>query len=31
MTPEGQIKDDLKLPFNQVFLREFHKAQARNR
>jgi hypothetical protein len=31
LTPESQIKDDLKKPFNQVFLREFHKAQARNR
>lgn len=30
-TPEGQFQEDLKKPFADVFLREFHKAQARNR
>lgn len=28
---DPQMKDDLKRPFNEVFLREFHRAQARNR
>lgn len=31
LTPDGQMQEDLKKPFSQVFLREFHKAQARNR
>lgn len=30
-TPDAQLKDDLNRPFSEVFLREFHKAQARNR
>jgi hypothetical protein len=30
-TAESQMKDDLKKPFADVFLREFHKSQARNR
>jgi hypothetical protein len=30
-TAESQIQDDLKKPFSQVFLREFHRAQQRNR
>lgn len=30
-TPDGQFKEDLKKPFADVFLREFHKSQARNR
>jgi hypothetical protein len=29
--PEQQLKEDLKRPFADVFLREFHKAQGRNR
>lgn len=29
-TPEAQMKDDLKKPFSEVFLREFHRSQARN-
>ena len=28
---EAQMKEDLKQPFDKVFLREFHRAQARNR
>jgi hypothetical protein len=31
LMPEGQMKEDLKQPFAQVFLREYHKSQARNR
>jgi hypothetical protein len=31
LTPESQMQEDLKKPFSQVFLREYHKAQARNR
>lgn len=31
LTPESQAQDDLKRPFAQVFLREFHKQQGRNR
>lgn len=31
LTPDGQMKEDLNQPFAQVFLREFHKSQARNR
>jgi hypothetical protein len=31
VTPTEQMADDLKRPFNEVFLREFHKSQARNR
>lgn len=31
LTPEGQMKEDLKKPFADVFLREFHRAQARTR
>lgn len=31
LTPEGQMQDDLKKPFTQVFLREFHRAQARSK
>ena len=30
-TAESQMKDDLKKPFADVFLREFHKAQSRGR
>jgi hypothetical protein len=30
-TPQTQLQDDLKKPFSEVFLREFHKQQARNR
>jgi hypothetical protein len=29
--PESQLKEDLKKPFDQVFLREFHRAQSRTR
>lgn len=29
--PDRQIKEDLTKPFSEVFLREFHKAQARSR
>lgn len=28
---EAQMKEDLKRPFSEVFLREFHRAQARSR
>jgi hypothetical protein len=31
LMPDGQMKEDLKKPFADVFLREFHKAQARSR
>jgi hypothetical protein len=31
LTPDGQFKDDLKKPFADVFLREFHKSRARNK
>ena len=31
LTPDGQMQDDLKKPFTQVFLREFHKSQVQNR
>lgn len=30
-TAESQMKEDLKKPFSDVFLREFHRAQGRNR
>lgn len=30
-TAESQIKEDLKKPFADVFLREFHRSQARSR
>lgn len=30
-TSDQQLKDDLKQPFANVFLREFHRAQARSR
>lgn len=30
-TAESQMKEDLKKPFADVFLREFHKSQARSR
>lgn len=29
--PEVSLAEDLKKPFDQVFLREFHRSQARNR
>jgi hypothetical protein len=29
-SPDLQMKEDLKRPFNEVFLREFHRAKARN-
>jgi len=31
LMPEQKMQDDLKRPFSEVFLREFHKAQARSR
>ena len=31
LTPERQTAEDMKKPFAEVFLREFHRAQARNR
>jgi len=31
LVPEKQMQEDLKRPFSEVFLREFHKAQARSR
>jgi hypothetical protein len=31
LMPDGQMKEDLKKPFVDVFLREFHKAQQRSR
>lgn len=31
MGGEAQMKEDLKRPFSEVFLREFHRAQARSR
>lgn len=31
LTPDGQFQEDLKKPFSQVFLREYHKARERNR
>jgi hypothetical protein len=31
LMPDAQLKEDLKRPFNEIFLREFHKAQAKNR
>jgi hypothetical protein len=31
LTPESQMNEDLKKPFADVFLREFHRAQGRNR
>ena len=27
LTPSGQVEEDLKRPFSEVFLREFHKAR----
>ncbi len=30
-TPEGQMQEDLKKPFADVFLREFHRSQQRTR
>ena len=30
LLPEAQMQEDLKKPFDQVFLREFHKAQGRS-
>jgi len=31
LTPSGQFNEDLKKPFADVFLREFHKARAKSR
>jgi hypothetical protein len=31
LTPDSQMKEDLKQPFDKVFLREFHKLQAKGR
>lgn len=31
LTPDAQFQDDLKKPFSQVFLREFHRARAGQR
>jgi hypothetical protein len=31
LLPDQQMKEDLKRPFTEVFLREFHKSQARSR
>jgi hypothetical protein len=31
LTPDAQMQDDLKRPFHEVFLREFHKSQAAQR
>lgn len=31
LTPSGQFQEDLKKPFTDVFLREFHKSRAQNR
>jgi hypothetical protein len=31
LMPDSQMKEDLKKPFADVFLREFHKSQARAR
>lgn len=30
-TPDAKLQDDLKKPFTQVFLREFHRSQSQNR
>jgi hypothetical protein len=31
LVPEQQTQEDLKRPFHEVFLREFHRARERNR
>jgi hypothetical protein len=31
LMPDAQMQEDLKKPFTDVFLREYHKSQARNR